>query len=158
MDQLAQAAIVTTVGHGLNKRLFDAAAKSAAWLASVPERQPSQRRKDAFSTNAADLACDAVHSGEALPTDGQARNLDERIAAKTAVRGKQNRKKTFGNPSGKTSNPRFRVFRSNTRPCHCGFGLVSPNSVSTTAEDGLRDTRKNDTRRNGTLARCLLAR
>jgi hypothetical protein len=52
-------------------------------------------------------------------------------------------KKILGKRNRNSARPSGTVRRSNRGPCRCGFGLDSPNSVSTTAEDGLRDPRKN---------------
>ena len=66
-----------------------------------------------------------------------------RLATDAAIGGKENGKKLLGKPDINSARPRGSVRRSNRRPCRCGCGLDSPNSVSTTAEDGLRDPRKN---------------
>jgi hypothetical protein len=81
------------------------------------------------------------------------RNPDEWCAADTAIRGKQDGEETFGDLAGPdsfdpTSADPTRIAGgltacgSNRRACHSSFGLASPNSVPTTAEDGLRVARR----------------
>jgi hypothetical protein len=111
----------------------------------------------------------AVEGVKALLAEGKPGNLYQRLAAYAAIGGKQIGEKTFSNLNRNSTGPRFvkpgfvkpgfvkpgfvkpgfvkpgfvkpgsTACGSNRRPCHCGFGLDSPNSVSTTAEDGLRD-------------------
>ncbi|MGA9388805.1 MAG: hypothetical protein WBV69_00030 [Candidatus Sulfotelmatobacter sp.] len=108
-------------------------------------------RKQAFPTNGAYACANRPHGVQAFLADGKSRNSNQRLATNAAVGGKKNREKAPGKIRGNSPRPGWNGVQSNRGPSGCGFGLHSPNSVSTTAEDGLRDRRKN--RR---LARRLL--
>ena len=68
----------------------------------------------------------------------ETRNLYERRTADSTIGRKEDRKEALRNLYRNPAHPGSLVRGSNRSPCHCGFGLDSPNSVSTTAEDGLR--------------------
>jgi hypothetical protein len=67
----------------------------------------------------------------------------QRFAADAAIGRKQHREQAVRKVKRNSSCPRPFARQSNRRPCNCGSGLDSPNSVSTTAEDGLRDPGEN---------------
>jgi len=83
-----------------------------------------------------------VHGIEAFPANRKTGKICQRQVANAAIGGEQNGKKAFGSVKGKLARPGVNIYGSNRTPCHWGFGLDSPNSVSTTAEDCLRDARK----------------
>ncbi len=132
-------------------------------LSFEPAREPMQTPGSRFQRWARDQFCvielalaklGAVEGVKALLADGKPGNLYQRLAAYAAIGRKQIGEKTFSNLNRNSTGPSFvkpgfvkpgfakpgsTACGSNRRPCHCGFGLDSPNSVSTTAEDGLRD-------------------
>jgi hypothetical protein len=72
----------------------------------------------------------------------QTGNVQERKSANAAIGGKENGEETLGGASNPSRRKRRRVFGNNRRPIYCGCGLVSPDSVLTTAEDGLLNPRR----------------
>jgi hypothetical protein len=132
-------------------------------LSFAPARKPMQTPGSRFQRWARDQFCviefalaklGAVEGVKALLADGKPGDLYQRLAAYAAIGGNEIGEKTFSNLNRNSTGPSFvkpgsvkpgfvkpgsTACGSNRRPCHCGFGLDSPNSVSTTAEDGLRD-------------------
>src|ERR1700727_713900 len=152
MNQLPQSAIEAAISRRAHKRRFDAPAQSAQRraLTFICILRQRIRRKKTLAANRTHSPPGALHAVETLLADRESWNFNRRLATDAAIGGKENVKKLLGKPDINSARPRGSVRRSNRRPCRCGCGLDSPNSVSTTAEDGLRDPRKN------ALARCLL--
>ena len=79
-----------------------------------------------------------MHPREAVVAHGKARNLDQRRGADATVGGKQNGKKTLGGSVRPGEGEAVtRTWRGIKGLCLGSTGLASPDSVLTTAEDGL---------------------
>src|SRR5580704_11312089 len=145
MNQRPQSAVAAAISRRAHKRRFDAPAQSAQRRAHIFILILRQRirRKKTLAAKRTHSPPDALHAVETLLADRESRNFNHRPATGAAIGGKENGKKILGNLNRNSARPRGLVRRSNRRPCRCGCGLDSPNSVSTTAEDGLRDPRKN---------------
>jgi hypothetical protein len=83
MNQLAQSDFIASIGPSSSEDGLDAAAKSAAKLASRSRRDVL--RKKALTAQIADTLVNGTQTGEARAADREARNFDERSAADAAI-------------------------------------------------------------------------
>jgi hypothetical protein len=135
MNQLAESPFIAAVRDGPGEGQLDAATNRADQrLAGLGA---SISREHALAANGADLATQGQHVFDAALAHGKPGNPDQRRAAKAAVGGKKHREETLGSAAGPRESDGGRRLRNNTRPGHCKTGLASPDSVLTTAEDGL---------------------
>src|ERR1039458_9538022 len=142
MNQFAQPAFIAAISRCAREGWFDAAAKPASRLTLRIGQRVG--RKQPLAADCADSARDGEHGVEAFLANRETRNLHQRSAADAAIGRKQDGEETFSNLADPTPTDRRPVTAgSNRRACHCSFGLASPNSVPTTAEDGLRVARRN---------------
>ena len=95
MDQFPQAALVAAIGHSPGKHWLNAAAQAAARLTARTRHNIG--RKQPLSTNRAKPAGNWQHGRYTLRANGKTRNVDQRLAANTAIGGKQDREETPGN-------------------------------------------------------------
>jgi hypothetical protein len=151
MNQLSQSAFITAICRRPREGGFYAAAEPASGFARSAGNRV--RRKQTLAACCADSARDGEDGIEAFLANGKTRNPDQRCAADAAIRRKQNSEETFCDLASPTSfDPTsvnwdaacldWTASGSNRRACHSSFGLASPNSVLTTAEDGLRVARR----------------
>ena len=102
-----------------------------------------KRREHALAADGADLATDWFDTGDAIEAHRQPGDVQQGLAADSAIGRKQDREETLSgaaNPSSvrlKSSEVGRSVPRNNRRPNYCDGGMTSPDSVLTTAEDGL---------------------
>src|ERR1700733_9670251 len=166
MDEFAKSAFVTSISDSPGENRLDATTQSATQFALSPRNHIW--RKQAFTAKRTDSLIERAHGIKATPANRQTRNLDQWLAPDAAVGGEQHGEKTLGDFYRGPVNPtsiRLAFFRpggrclgttrskSNSRARHCIVGPASPNSVLTTAEDGLRVARA----RAGCLRDRLLA-
>ena len=134
------------MGHRPGKRTIHAAANRTSTETIVVVLGIGG--KDALPGNGTNLSTHRMDAGEAIGTNGQPGNVQEGLGANAAVGRKQNGEETLGNsakpawvkptsvkpdsPTGGRSVP-----QNNRRPQSCDDGLTSPDSVLSTAEDGL---------------------
>jgi hypothetical protein len=154
VNQFAQAGLVAAVRYGSRKQRFDPAAQSALRRICAPK---CVRREDPLATRKADGTLNGMNRLQAFATNWEPRKIRQRPRADTAIGRKQCREKIRGelareNPQGqaivlpagfgfiqnRAFNRTAAGLRNDRRPRTCSCGLVSPNSVLTTAEDGLR--------------------
>src|SRR5439155_17994056 len=131
----------TAVGYRSTEGTIDAPANRASPYALRVHIRIG--REHALAADGTDLAPHRFDAGETIEADRQPRDIQKRLAANAAVGGKQKREETFSsaaNPSWLKPEPSRAgrgVPRNNRRPHYCDDGLTSPDSVLTTAEDGL---------------------
>src|SRR5690348_12714738 len=104
MDQLPQAAVVTSVSHSAPKGTLDTAANRTT-------QQPigvvdGVRRKHALAANRTDLAPHRIDRSQTLRAYRKPGDVQQGLAADAAVGRKQNGEQTFGGaPDPDTANP-----------------------------------------------------
>jgi len=109
-------------------------------------------RKHELAADGADLAMDWFDTGDAIEADRQPGDVQQRLAADSAIGRKQDAEEALSgaaNPSSvklKSSGVGRSVPGNNRRPNYCDSGITSPDSVLTTAEDGLLIKRRTQNR------------
>src|SRR4029077_2781730 len=87
MNKVPQAAIITAIGHCPVKRTFDTATNGASPYAVRVEL--GKGRKHALAADGADLATDWFDTGDAIEADRQPGDVQQRLAADSAIGRKQ---------------------------------------------------------------------
>jgi hypothetical protein len=156
MNQFAQSTVITAISDRAAKGTVDAPANRTSPHSLFVALRVG--RKHALAANGTNLAAHRMDADQASGTDRQPGNIQQGLAANAAVGRKQNREQTLANSANPSSanpgsaNRRLsRTGRSfvrwrfpwnngswnNRRPHYCDAGMVSPDVVLTTAEDGL---------------------
>jgi hypothetical protein len=120
VNQVAQSAVVTAIGHRSFKRRMQALTESAPWLGSIHEGG----RQQSFSADAAERPLKRTHRFQTSFTNWESGNPDQRGVANTAIGGKKRKEETGGS-----------VFCPTAR--NGCMALGSSYSKASTAEDGL---------------------
>ena len=159
MNQFAQPAFIAAIGNGARENRLDAAAQSASRLAV--EDQQSRKGKTAARRKwcrfRPSMGCMASrHSWQT----GRREIFTSAVPQMRQSEGNKTAKRLSAIRPGQLSSDPDLIgpgidSGSNRRARHCSFGLASPNSVPTTAEDGLRVARKKSSLGRATCD-CLL--
>ena len=155
MNELAQAAVITAIRNCAFEGMIDAAADRTSTETVVIAIRV--RGENALPANRAHLPTHRMNLCQAVWAYRQAGNVQERKSANAAIGRKKNGEETLGGASKPSRRERRRLFGNNTRPTFCGCGLVSPDSVLTTAEDGLLNPRRVRRGRTRSLQQSIAA-
>lgn len=131
VNEIPQALFIAAIGHRFCERLLHRVAKPAHRGTCYLVKQV--RRKHPLAADGTDLAAGRTDRVEAVAADWKTGNVGKELAANAAVGRKQYSEEALGS----VSSPGAGLMRNNRSPCLWNGGLASPDSVLTTAEDGL---------------------